>query len=397
MFFIFFLSVDKFSKKIESKLSNMEMIMIESDRVVLRQFLQRAEVRLSTLHRIAGSFLGGAALFVLIPLLMKDSFGELIKAIIQWNIIQKSLEYSGLAVFSALLCPLLCLCMIIVAVFWLYKDLIRFYFPANYPLEFDVKSANGPIEEQKKYHGPLLSIYSLWVGQDDLSVDGHNEAAAAESYLEDQLNKFLLLTKNADQDSNKMRIRAGLPVSCDFEAGGEAKFQINSKSTVLDFLLTRDLLTRQTRLVKILLVRYFKAVVATVVFLLSVTLLKFFIEYFGLASAGEQKNAAMFAFLPIWFIVTASCMQLVVYKVRVFRKFYARVFRNFEMVMGCFHVVILASAWYWLSCIFKEFYVPGYVSIVAGSVTVLSVASLILTMWDWIKKVFELIFKDDGA
>lgn len=42
-----------------------------------RSYLQRAEVRLSTMHRIASAFLGGAGLTILFPFLFRDTFENL--------------------------------------------------------------------------------------------------------------------------------------------------------------------------------------------------------------------------------------------------------------------------------------------------------------------------------
>src|SRR5690349_11344215 len=51
------------------------------DRDELRAFLQRGEVRLSTMHRIAGVFLNGAGLLFLIPILVKDAFIQMMLSV----------------------------------------------------------------------------------------------------------------------------------------------------------------------------------------------------------------------------------------------------------------------------------------------------------------------------
>lgn len=38
----------------------------------LRAYLQRAKAKLSTMHRIAGAFLGGAGLLLLLPTSLRD-------------------------------------------------------------------------------------------------------------------------------------------------------------------------------------------------------------------------------------------------------------------------------------------------------------------------------------
>jgi len=51
----------------------------EAERNAMRSYLQRAEVRLSTLHRIATAFIGGAGLLVLLPVFFKEEIVVLIK------------------------------------------------------------------------------------------------------------------------------------------------------------------------------------------------------------------------------------------------------------------------------------------------------------------------------
>ncbi|MFN8418452.1 MAG: hypothetical protein U0528_04280 [Anaerolineae bacterium] len=52
------------------------------DRNAMRAYLQRCEVRLSTMHRVVTAFISGAALMVLIPVFFKDVVGSLIQILI---------------------------------------------------------------------------------------------------------------------------------------------------------------------------------------------------------------------------------------------------------------------------------------------------------------------------
>jgi hypothetical protein len=45
-----------------------------------RAYVQRCEVRLSTMHRIAGAFVSGAALLILLPLFLKDVMSPIVRA-----------------------------------------------------------------------------------------------------------------------------------------------------------------------------------------------------------------------------------------------------------------------------------------------------------------------------
>jgi hypothetical protein len=50
---------------------------------ILRTYLQRAEVRLSTMHRIAGAFLGGAGLLLLLPAFLREALVQV------WTVINQ--------------------------------------------------------------------------------------------------------------------------------------------------------------------------------------------------------------------------------------------------------------------------------------------------------------------
>ncbi len=49
----------------------------EDSRAAMRAFLQRSEVRLSTVHRVGQALLGGSALVLLLPLFLRDGFPKL--------------------------------------------------------------------------------------------------------------------------------------------------------------------------------------------------------------------------------------------------------------------------------------------------------------------------------
>jgi len=54
----------------------------DSERNAMRAFLQRCEVRLSTLHRIATAFIGGAGLLLLVPVFLKDAFDSILAVLL---------------------------------------------------------------------------------------------------------------------------------------------------------------------------------------------------------------------------------------------------------------------------------------------------------------------------
>src|SRR5689334_6655117 len=106
----------------------------ESERNAMRSYLQRAEVRLSTLHRIATAFIGGAGLLVLLPVFFKEEIVVLIKLFLTHT----SDFTARLGASSGITVALLYICLVYVFVlslsipvyslYLLLKDIIHFYF-----------------------------------------------------------------------------------------------------------------------------------------------------------------------------------------------------------------------------------------------------------------------------
>ncbi|MAS37217.1 MAG: hypothetical protein CL610_24665 [Anaerolineaceae bacterium] len=112
------------------------------ERNAMRSYLQRGEVRLSTMHRIAVGFLSGAGLLLLLPIFLKDGVLSIISAILAYtpNLPGGSGLVPTLALVVVYLCLLypfvLSLSIPGVALLLLLKDIIRFYFvahPPNFP------------------------------------------------------------------------------------------------------------------------------------------------------------------------------------------------------------------------------------------------------------------------
>lgn len=90
------------------------------DRAALRAYLQRSEVRLSTMHRIGGAFLSGAGLLFLIPVFFRDGFNIVFNEMLEnaqgWNLIILVVLLGATAFLP--------LC----AFYLLVRDIIVFYF-----------------------------------------------------------------------------------------------------------------------------------------------------------------------------------------------------------------------------------------------------------------------------
>lgn len=121
-------------------MSEPESQLSESDRAAMRAYLQRAEVRISTQHRIGTAFIGGAGLLLLIPVYMRDIVNGEMSVLISMTGNQFPLwdAQTGLIGTAALLLCLgvpiiLSLFIPIFGVYLLLKDLVHFYFTLYSP------------------------------------------------------------------------------------------------------------------------------------------------------------------------------------------------------------------------------------------------------------------------
>ena len=94
------------------------------ERAAIRAFLQRCEVRLSTLHRVASALLSGAGLMVLLPAVERDAVVDVLRSLLTGRIeAAKMLAALGVVVMLSL--PFTALWMVL-------RDLIHFYFHSNH-------------------------------------------------------------------------------------------------------------------------------------------------------------------------------------------------------------------------------------------------------------------------
>ncbi len=112
----------------------------DAERNAMRAFLQRCEVRISTQHRIATGFLGGAGLLLLIPIFFRDVVDGIL--IIVLNTVGNYFSSLGATngwlmsvILFALLMYLFALSLAIplYGVYLLLKDLVQFYYSLYTP------------------------------------------------------------------------------------------------------------------------------------------------------------------------------------------------------------------------------------------------------------------------
>lgn len=94
------------------------------ERAAMRAFLQRSEVRLSTVHRIATALLSGAGVLVLVPALGRDGIVNVMRALLD---AQGTAVHRVIAVMVAVT-----LVLVLIVVWMLLVEITRFYFHANH-------------------------------------------------------------------------------------------------------------------------------------------------------------------------------------------------------------------------------------------------------------------------
>jgi hypothetical protein len=93
----------------------------------MRSYLQRSEVRLSTMHRIAGAFLSGAGLLFLFPIFFKDAFIVIINPLL--HIFKNWQDYATIIKMMCLVVPVfISLRIPYKSLIYLLKDILQFYY-----------------------------------------------------------------------------------------------------------------------------------------------------------------------------------------------------------------------------------------------------------------------------
>ena len=133
----------------------------EESRAAMRGFLQRSEVRLSTIHRVGQALLGGSALVLLLPLFIRDGFPRLTTLLMSsYDAGQHWLVIAGIGVaaFVSIALP-------VVAVYLLVGDLLGFYFTSN---TFGALGAS-PDTPSRTVFNPRFVISGLGFNNDELN------------------------------------------------------------------------------------------------------------------------------------------------------------------------------------------------------------------------------------
>lgn len=169
----------------------------EESRAAMRGFLQRTEVRLSTIHRVAQALLGGSALVLLLPLFLRDAFPKLMTVLIAgYDAHQPWLPIVavGLAATLVILLP-------IPAIYLLVGDLLAFYFTSN---TFGAHPA-GQESSQRVLFNPRFILPGLGFNNDELSP---RLRVLLDEGREDEWTRGLLVPRSADDGGWRDRFDA---------------------------------------------------------------------------------------------------------------------------------------------------------------------------------------------
>ncbi len=138
------------------------------ERAAVRAYLQRSEVRLSTIHRVASALLSGAGLLVIFPVVARDSIVDVVHALLRAPVTTADVALV-VAVGTTVAVP-------VVALLFLLRDLTRFYFHSNH-----VRHAHG------ETFTPRFTLTALRLPADELGPGGAarlTDARRADSAVE---------------------------------------------------------------------------------------------------------------------------------------------------------------------------------------------------------------------
>lgn len=260
------------------------VVLTEDERVALRAYLQRAEVRLSTVHRTATALLSGAGVLVLLPALGRDAIVEVVGTLLDAAATPARVLLAGSV--------LVVLAAILMVIWLLLVELTRFYFFSNH-----LQSARGAT------FTPRFTLTSLRLPRDELSAAGRR---ALDIERADPQTVALLVPEND-------RARRGI----DRQIAAYEGLEGSTRTTDLDradALLVlagardRDLLnevvkieygmTRHVLRIQVIVLRYVKALLVVLVSLLLMFALAAVVG--SVPELGPTPERVLAALLALW-------------------------------------------------------------------------------------------------
>lgn len=314
-----------------------ELSLTADERAAARAFLQRSEVRLSTLHRTATALLSGAGVLVLLPAVGRDSIVNVLRALLDTQ--ADPLRWALALTVGATLT------LSFVMIWLLLEELARFYFHANH-----VTSARGTT------FTPRFTLTSLRVPYDEFG-------AAASEHLErhraDPTNIELLVPAN---DAARRSIDATVAAYGGLQ--GQQLPTDRSRAAALAQLAgvrDRDLLSEVVKVeygmarhvirVQVIVLRYIKALLAVIVTLVATFVMSAAVESSPTVDASVERwvLAAVLMWCPAVLYVAAAPVRwlgrlLMVEGATVSGIRYDRDLTRLERLASWFSTVVLAAA-----------------------------------------------------
>jgi hypothetical protein len=231
----------------------------------IRSFIQRGEVRLSTMHRVAGSFVSGAGLVVLLPFLLKDATAAMIefaaKALGSTGVSWQSLTSTWIVAFCV------ALYLTFLSLYFLLRDLIRFYFvphAENQRLLFpryaiSALSYPAPMSDYTKQQILLAlyssKIYKFGMHRNDRSIKFYELADRDYDFIKPKSREEYerLRSPGEDDDSNERHL---YNVACGISG-------ISERTLIEEAARLEASLVRHNTGLRGIVIRYAKALILT--------------------------------------------------------------------------------------------------------------------------------------
>lgn len=264
----------------------------------MRAFLQRCEVRLSTMHRVATALLSGAGILVLLPAVERDSVVQVLRALlvgpITWS---RALLAAGVVLSIGLA----------LAVLWLLiVELTRFYFHSNHIARVAGDS-----------FAPRFTLTGLRLSSDELSAAAEAEYAASHSA---RSNVELLVARNSEARDRIDRQLSAYPGLLDPEAamaaGGldlaraEAMFELAAsrrRGLIEEVTKVEYGIVRHVNRLQVIVLRYVKALLLIIVTSLASFASAAAVSSVPLSAADQRWIAAvLLVWAPAAMIVVAA-------------------------------------------------------------------------------------------
>jgi hypothetical protein len=264
------------------------------ERAAMRAFLQRCDVRLSTMHRVATALLSGAGILVLLPALERDAVLQVMRSLlvgpVTWS--------RGLLVIAVALSIALAL-----IVLWLVIiELTRFYFHANHV-----------VHEGREVFTPRFTLTGLRLPSDELdsatneayeSVHGSERTvrllvpgnARARQRIDRQLSAYPGLFEPGD---NPDRDRA----TALFELAASNRRTLVEECAKVEYGMVRHMLRLQ-----VIVLRYVKALLVIVITAIATFAAAAAVNGETVVTAADQRWIAgtMLVWAPVIVIVVGS-------------------------------------------------------------------------------------------